>query len=461
MSDTISRSDIAVPVSRIDPQRMAWGVLLISFAVFCILCVATGLGVHWFLFQSTVPLVSRVEVGRGTAGITLSSDPREQVARVEYDLSGAVDTTIQTDAQSQATVSFLDSDRLIATVTLRSSTSLDLRDAVRPRFEWSTIAYDLVLVDFSGEIDIFVADNLERDFRVGVQTTNSYWILFTSSGSYVANASPSQVSVINLDGEAILVPPDSTQGDAISPGYRAISSASYTEVVLSSTYTDLLANTVFPGTDEASDAGRQPGTDIWTCANGETDSPPGDYGLRALEGREALQLVRGNDATSHGETRCIKWFGQTGQIVELYDYLALRASLFIHYHSLNACGVAGSECPLMLRMDYVDTEGLPRRWYHGFYYSIDPQQGYPLRCNSDTCTQDHQQVSEKSWYSFDSGNLFTLFQQHNLPLPQSIINIQFYASGHQYDVYLSDLALLVGQNTQSTDSPEATATPSG
>jgi hypothetical protein len=390
-------------------------------------------------------------------GITLSSDPREQLARVEYDLSGAVDTTVSTDAQSQAVISFFDADRLVATVTLRSNTSLDLRDAVRPRFEWSAVAYDVVLVRFSGEIDISVADNLERGFRMGVQTTDEYWILFTSRGSYVASASPSQVSVINLDGEAILVPPDSTQGDAISPGYRAISSADFPTVVLSSAYTDLVANTVFPGTAEAGEAGRQPGTDIWTCSNGESDSPQGKYELSEIEGRQALQLVRANDATSHGETRCIRWFGQEGQSVEAYDYLALRAAFFINYHSLNACGVAGSECPLMLRLDYLDTEGIPRRWYHGFYYQIDPQQGYPLRCNSDTCTQDHQQVNEKSWYAFDSGNLFTLFQQHNLPLPGSIINVQFYASGHQYDVYISDLALLVGQNTQTNTDEEAPA----
>jgi hypothetical protein len=437
---------------------MAWGVLLMSFAIFCALCIVTGLGVQWFLFQSTVPLVSRMEVGRGTVGITLSSDPREQVARVEYDLSGAVDTTVRTDAQSQAAISFFDTDRLVATVTLRSNTSLDLRDAVRPRFEWSTVAYDVVLVSFSGEIDVSVADHLDRGFRMGIQTEgeHGYWILLTNGGSYVANASSSQVNVINLDGEAILVPPDATEGDAISPGYRAISSDDFPTVVLSSVYTDLVANTVFPGTAEAGESGREPGTDIWTCANGESDSPQGQYWLRELEGRQALQLVRANDATSHGETRCIKWFGQEGESVESYDYLALHAAFFINYHSLTACGVAGSECPLMLRLDYVDTEGIPRRWYHGFYYQIDPQQGYPLRCNSDTCTQDHLQVNEKSWYTFDSGNLFTLFQQHNLPLPGSIINVQFYASGHQYDVYISDVSLLAGQNTQ-TDTEEAPA----
>ncbi|HLU10037.1 MAG TPA: hypothetical protein VK003_10260, partial [Oceanobacillus sp.] len=62
-------------------QRLAWTVLLVSFAIFCVICVASGIGVHYFLFRSTVPMLTELTVGRGTAIVThpdLSPDPIER-----------------------------------------------------------------------------------------------------------------------------------------------------------------------------------------------------------------------------------------------------------------------------------------------------------------------------------------------------------------------------------------------
>jgi hypothetical protein len=460
--DTMTYSEIAVPAPGIEPQRLAWGVLLISFAIFCVICVISGLGVHYFLFQSLVPLTTRLEVGRGSVGITNPSNPSEFLETRARNLTGARGTTIRTDPQSQATISFHDSDHLIATVTLRSNTSLDLRDAARPRFEWSAVPYDLVLGDFSGEIDIYVAEGLPRSIRLGVQPVDGYWVIMDSGGHYLASATETQVRVTNLDGHALLIGPQNNRDIPIG-GQGIVNLQTDAQIAASSaSFTDLLANTVFPGTPEANELDRQPGVDVWTCANGENDNPQGDYDAELKDGHHSLRLVRDGNAVSHGDTRCIRWFGQTGQNVESFDYLGLRTTFFINFQSVNACGFEGSECPLMLRFDYVDTDGRPQRWYYGFYYkSRDPQQNYPLRCNSATCTQDHQQVNEKSWYTFDSGNLLTLFRQHHLPLPASIINVQFYASGHQYDVYVSDIALLVGQNTQAGANGEAPPTSGG
>ncbi len=449
MTNSVAQSELAASSTRLDPQRMAWGILLIAFAVFCVICVVTGLGVHWFLFQSVVPLTAHLDVGRGTAGIIFSSDPIEQVARVEYDISGARGTTVGTDSQSQVTILFRDVDHLIASVTLRSNTSLNVRDAVRPRFDWSTGRYDIVLDNFSGEADIFIAPNFPRAISIGVQTLGGFWLLMDGSGHYIASATVSQVRVINLDGHADLVGADPQNNRNIPIGGQAVvNMADNAQIGLSgAAYTNFLINTVLPNTPEAAEGGREPGEDIWTCSNGENDTPRGDYSTEIRDGRTSLRLLRSDDADSHGETRCIKWFGQAGQNIESYDYLALRAEFLINYQSVNTCGIEGSECPLTLRLDYIDTAGVPRRWFYGFYYFVDAQQSYPVRCNDVTCTQDHQRVNEKSWYSFDSGNLFSLFTQNQLPLPSAIINVQFYASGHQYDVYVSEVALVVGQNT--------------
>src|SRR5262249_38718521 len=116
------------------------------------------------------------------------------------------------------------------------------------------------------------------------------------------------------------------------------------------------------------------------------------------------------------------------------------------------CGFQGSECPLMVRLNYIDnssTDGELRNWIHGFYTRLDSQLGYPTRCNS--CSLEHESVYSKSWYTYDSGNL--LSQIPTDQEPRLLNNIQFYASGHRYDVYVSDVALLAGQvsSEASTD----------
>jgi len=178
----------------------------------------------------------------------------------------------------------------------------------------------------------------------------------------------------------------------------------------------------------------------WGCTNIQDNTPRGDYLVQFGDGRSSIRLVRAEDASSHGETRCKQFFPEPGIYLEGYSYLELTTTFFINFQSLSECGVEGSECPLMLLMEYVDVNGNEVQWYQGFYYRDDLQIDYPLRCSS--CSQDHQKINEKVWYTFETGNLFA-----SLPAdqrPAYIENIEFYASGHQYDVFVSEIALFVG-----------------
>ena len=157
------------------------------------------------------------------------------------------------------------------------------------------------------------------------------------------------------------------------------------------------------------------------------------------------------------QTKCIQNFvseGSNAFDVSQFDYLAMRTTLLVNFQSVSKCGIAGSECPLMLRIDYITAEGTPRQWFQGFYTVDDPQYAdYPPTC--DSCLREHVKINEKTWYTFETGNLFTL-----LPTdwrPGAILNVQFYASGHQYDVYLGEMSLVVGQ----TDSVQSNNTEEG
>jgi len=425
-----------LPRPRIDPQRMAWGVLLLAFAIFCTICIITGVGVNYFLFQSSVLMESSVLVGRGSVSVSGGA------VYSSYTLANG--DILRTDPQSQSTIFFRDSqqgERLIASVTIRGNTNMTLWRAIRPRFSWSTGIYSIELQNVSGNLDVFVPKDLERDFRLTIRNPQGALADFGGSGQYLVSIMDTQIRIVNREGQVSLIPANSNEGRAIPiDSQGVIATDNPTEVALMPALVNLLQNSnfqdVFP-----SQEGNTPGlAEAWGCTNSTSNLPRGSYQAEVQDGRNLLRLVRGENAETNGETRCGTWFPSGGFDVTGLNTLVLRASFNIQYQSLNTCGVDGSECPLMLRVDYVDMNGIAKRWFHGFYAAFDPQRNYPLSC--DSCASEHERVNEKTWYTYDSGNWFTLFPPDSRPA--TIVNVQFYASGHQYDVYVGEVALLAG-----------------
>jgi hypothetical protein len=165
----------------------------------------------------------------------------------------------------------------------------------------------------------------------------------------------------------------------------------------------------------------------WGCYDKPGSVPPGLYQPEVQDGRLVMRLLRAGDPPN-------------GKDVGGYTSLFLKATMFINYQSLSGCGQEASECPLMLRLNYIDEKGEERRWYHGFFVFLDPQRNFPTQCNS--CTQEHEFINEKVWYTYVSENLLTSIAPDQKP--RTIISVQFYASGHQYDVYVGEVALLAG-----------------
>jgi hypothetical protein len=427
-----------LPRPRIDPQRMAWGVLLISFAVFCMICVISGVGVNYFLFSSSVPMETTVQVAKGTVVVT------GRAVVQQFELTN--NDELRTDAQTQATIFFRDSQnngRLIASVTMRGNTSFTLWRALRPRFNWGNDSYNIDLQNVLGNVDVFVPKGLERDLRLTIRSPQGVLVDLGESGQYSVSVSDTQTRVVNREGQVSLVPANSNEGRAIPMDTQGlIANENPAEVILTATLANLLQNSnfqdIFPSPED-SNIGI---AEAWGCTNSTANLPRGRYQAEMQDGRSLLRLLRSDSAEiiTNGETRCGSYFPGAGLDVTGMSTLVLRATFNIQYQSLNACGQTGSECPLMLRVDYRDENGLGQRWFHGFYATLNPQLNYPLSC--DSCASEHEQVNEKVWYTYDSGNWFNLFPPGKRPV--AISNVQFYASGHQYDVYVGEVALLGG-----------------
>ncbi len=431
---------------RIKPEQLAWGVMLLSFAVFCVIVIFLILSIQYFLFHSPVPMQSTLDVARGTATV-IGSDLIEQAVHGKRDVSdGGV---ITTDVQSQATISFTDprqSDRLVAAITVKNGSSLNLRQVSRPRFDWSNDPYWIDFSDAYGEFDVFVPDNLGRPILISLDTTLGPSARLTASGRYTVVAAGAQVQVMDYSGEAVLMGEDSNQ--PLSGGQSASVAPDTDPFSLTPTLVNLLGDTTFSANNvlDYNATADQVRSFVWRCNSVQPQGEPaGTFDLAVEDGRPALHFFRDEGAELHGATLCVQGLGSgtNGLDVSTYHHLSIRAAFKVESQSLSACGIDGSECPLMLRMDYKASDGSVVTWYHGFYAFVDPLRSFPLICNS--CSEQHEPINPGVWYTYESPNLFESFAPGRIPT--SILNLQFYASGHQYDVYVREVALLVDQGS--------------
>jgi len=440
------------PQTRVTASRLAWVILLTAFAIFCVICVVSGLGLNYFLLESTVPMQVALEVGRGTAGYLLSGDIDRNVAPQSGHYV-TVHERISVDGQSQSVLYFRDNarnNRLIAAVTLKPGSSLMMTSAQMPRFEWSTVGYRVVLSRVSGEVDVYLPPGLDREPLVTLEAdgTSGIVVYINQSGSYTVEVTPGHVRVFNRSGQAFI--------DSPTMAPRLIPPGEYGEIQLEPESPQLVVapspiNLLQPSRFEQLDPVALAESNLslsdlvwpWQCGDSQSP-PPGRYEIGFPDGRPAIRLVRADGAQSHGETGCSQapWPSAEGIDVSGYNSLVVRASFYLEHQSLPLCGIQGSECPLMLQIDYkyTDAEGREQLniWYHGFYMRADPSRNDPARCLS--CYADHEQVYSGTWYVYESPNLLSIIPEAQRP--SALLRVRFYASGHEYDVYVGDVHVL-------------------
>jgi hypothetical protein len=413
--------------------------------MFCLVCVISGVWVIYFLFQSTVSLDVELQMGRGTG------DVLGQVVRDARALSNG--DILSTDRVSQATIVFRDPQqhkRLLAAVTLHGGTTLTMTRTQRPRFQWGASVASIDLHDFGGEIDVFVAQEIGRGFRMRIIAEQGDIVDLKSSGQYTLYGNENRLLVVNHEGSVLLIP-NRSRPHLIAPRDIPVNAQgilSYVdetpEILISTAEINLVTNSTFQDIYVPPDTGSGTTPALaqgWGCYDKPGSNPAGVYKPELKDGRLVMRLLRGDNAISNGETGCLGYLDPpNGKDISGYTSLHLRVTMQINYQSLSTCGEQASECPLMLRLNYIDEKGEERRWYHGFYAFLDPQRNFTTRCNS--CSQEHEFINNKVWYTYVSENLLTAIAPDQKP--RTVISVQFYASGHQYDVYVGEVALLAG-----------------
>ncbi len=464
-----------------NPVQVAWGVLLLAFAIFCTIALFGLLAVHYFFFISTVPMEATISVARGGVAYTPLDFNERAVGSEAQSLN--IGYIVKPASQSQGLMMFRDpyeDNRVVAMVSLDdSNSSAILRSAARPRYDWGEAKFLIELERVQGDIEVFVADGYDSsNFLLLLETVPGATIRVSSSGQASVRVIDTRVEVTNYRGEVVLHD-DALPARGIPPGYIGRIQADQTVIELfQNPLMNLVTNNTFSEIITLSDSSEAGFPLAWRCGNSAESAPSGNFTAARDEGRHALFLVRGGNAETHGETFCEQggspededasnWIDVRG-----YDYLALKTTFYINYQSLNRCGQRGSECPLMVRIDYMapplepDGEQRPLTFIYGFYAlnnlnlpqidctgvpdCIQPAD-WPYRCQS--CAQEHILVREKRWYSYSTGNILSALAPDLRP--EHITRIRFYASGHQYDVRVGELSLYAG----ATDSTAVAVVP--
>lgn len=438
----------------VTPERMAWWVLIVAFVLFCVLTITSAVAVYAFLFRSSVALPAVLHVGKGTVGIT-GSDFVETVERELEDITNS-QTTISTDSLSQATIQFRDAPLaeagtppLLASITLQSNTIVTFDRASRPRFDWSLAEQSIRLSRLAGNLDILVASALDKPFLLSISTAQGIALEFHGSGRYRVSATDDEVRLFNLRGRATAFYLDETNSVIdVEPGSELVVRLGNRTFEHRAGAIDALTGSSFSLQSDISmrsDAQELPKE--WDCVITQENFPPGRVSYEAFDGRTGVRLRRLDNATSHGQIDCNYQFEGDGLDVSQYDSIKVIATFYLKDQSLSQCGTEGSECPLMIRIDYQDSLPVSRHWIRGFHFDKEVDSDLLTRCG--TCIQEHLIINKRVWYTFESENLLTLIDE--VDRPERLTGLQFYASGHQFDTIVGEILVLLDDDRTLAD----------
>ena len=121
---------------------------------------------------------------------------------------------------------------------------------------------------------------------------------------------------------------------------------------------------------------------------------------------------------------------------DVRDFSFLQMHLDVRIISQNiagfgGCGYLGTECPVIVRLDYKDIYGTDREWLHGFYRG-EPAADWLINWWAE-------QLQSPNWQTYDSDNLM---EELAATPPALIKSLTIYASGHSFHALVTEVELL-------------------
>ncbi len=417
---------------RHNPERLAWTVLLSSFSVFCLLAISLPLGGRWWLLHaardqkitmSSSGTVQVVRPGRGIAEVNLTEIP--------------TGSTIITDADAQASLTFASPDGRegLATITVYGNTAVAIQQADTPRFSLGVNPNHINLNLTSGRVRALISTSPSRDVVIRVFSPPDAVTVLNNPGSNASvEATVAQTIVTVREGEAIVVSQSTSEAIRVPKDQRAEIAVNQPELALLPAERNLIVNGDF----------RQPLSTGWAAEIRNTPNDiTGTVDIVAIPGgRRAANFFR--TGINWGEVAITQ---EINRDVRDFQSLRLQMDVLIEFQDLFNCGQQGSECPVMVKIQYIDAKGSPQEWVKGYFYKFtdNPAIVAPLICVScPPPVSRHERVTASQWQTVDSGNLLEVFQAVNLPAA-IIRSITINGSGHIFDSEVTEIQLLASE----------------
>lgn len=414
---------------RENTERRAWIIVVTAFVIFCALVIAAPLAIRWYLLNSETSQDVSVSLVSGTVLLTR---PGAALSEAVVETVGGLGEGAQVDSDpgSQAVLSFYAPDKTTAlgAMQLYGGSRLRLSLLRSPRFDWSPRPHRMMIDMQRGRARVSLAVNVARAVMITLRTPHGL-VLLERAGSYSIEVTDQSTDVAVRDGAATVIAAGQTV--ILAANERTIVPAGSPPQGVLTGDRNLIVNGDFTA----------PLSPDWTTFKDRYD--PND-----VEGRIELTVNAGHSAV-HFNRPGTNW-GRIGirhrinRDVRDYHTLRLHLAVRIAQQNLSICGSLGSECPVMVKIEYTDIAGGNHEWVQGFYYLPDPANTQPVRCI--TCpppSGPHLRVTQGSWFFYDSPELISLFKSAGFT-PAVISAISIYAEGHAFDSYVSEVELLAG-----------------
>ncbi|MCX7840618.1 MAG: FecR family protein [Anaerolineae bacterium] len=394
-----------------NPERTAWLVMWGAFIIFLLLCATIPFGIKYYLEHATTPQNATLEVISGTVRVrepgTAAPIAVTQTMKIR---EGSV---VETDETSRGIVTFEDG----STTILFPNTQIFLRQMRVATFPWGVEPFTLILDQARGRVRVGAASRATTARARVFQVHTPHLIATLDEGSYAIEVSSGLSQVSARDGEATVTAQNKTV--TIRRSQRTLARQNEPPLSPLPAAQDLIVNGDFldprsRGWNDQIETPNIPGV------------PTGQLSNPTLDGRVTLRIYRSGSNQTSAITGVVQHINR-----EVSDYRSMRlvADVRIQYHNLSGGGVLSSEYPLILRLKYRDVYGSEAEWVHGFYYQNI----------TNNPTLNGEQVPQNVWIPYESGNLLEILD----PRPFFITSLIVYASGWDYEAYVTGIRLIV------------------
>lgn len=403
---------------RKNPERVAWVVLWAALIVFCLLITGIPLGVRSYLLNATEDqdtLLQRIE---GTILVRESKESKPiGVVTESATLSPGAEVIL--DAAARGTLDLFERSH----VTLYSNTNLELTSVEAPRFEVSDRPNRITLNLTAGLVRVGKALPGERQTEFQVLTPHT--TIWLEEGSYRIEVMNEATQVTVVRGVARL----GTEGsrEILRQGMRTRVDLTGLPMEPQPAAQNLIENGDF---QEPLSSGWLTSTVVLTSAV----TPPF---VTVVEdgGRKAARLVQ--QQANDGDHTEVAIQQKLDKDVRDFDRLEVALDVQLEFQSLSGGGLLSSEFPIIVRLDYKDLWGNDQFWTHGFYYQNNA--GYPIATDPRGRPKG-EEIPRGVWYPYESGNLMDLLGENK---PAQITGLTVYASGWNYDGFVSEIQVIV------------------